>query len=378
MQIRPETIIVLPMEPMSLHELYSELGAHFTSVNGGEAVLDFGQPDAEYRALNEYAGLMDLTFRGRLCLTGADRTRFLNGQVTNNLKTLNPGQGCYAALVSAKGKLQSDLNVYCLQDEILLDFEPGISASIQERLEKYVIADEVQIVDVSSLYGLLSVQGPLAGKVVEALGWKVEIPRQPLTFAVSNEPDLGDIYLANQPRLGSVGFDFYVPSQALAVVSKHLTGATEKAGGRQCGWQAWELTRKEAGIPRYGTDMDETNLAPEAGLESRAISHNKGCYIGQEVLARIRTYGQVAKSLRRWQLSDRGHSLPAPGEKLLQNGTEVGYITSAFHSTSLKADFAFGYVRKEVKEAGAVLNLEHGGQIRMLGLPFESFVTGAV
>ena len=105
------------------------------------------------------AGVMDLSFRGRLCLTGADRVRFLNGQVTNNVKDLRAGEGCYAALVTAKGKLECDLNIFNLPNELLLDFEPGLTATITQRLEKYVIADDVQVVDVAPHYGLLSVQG---------------------------------------------------------------------------------------------------------------------------------------------------------------------------------------------------------------------------
>ncbi|MCI0745246.1 MAG: hypothetical protein L0Y58_07565, partial [Verrucomicrobia subdivision 3 bacterium] len=104
--------------------------------------------EREYKLLRESAGVLDLNARSRLCLTGADRQRFLNGQVTNNVKDLQIGQGCYAALVNAKGKMQSDLYIYCLTDEILLDFEPGLTGVVTERLEKFVIADDVQIVDV--------------------------------------------------------------------------------------------------------------------------------------------------------------------------------------------------------------------------------------
>src|SRR5579863_10199230 len=118
------------MTAVALHELHHGLGARFTEVNGCEVVDDYGDPTAEYAALRETAGVFDLSFRGRICLTGADRVRFLNGQVTNNVKDLRAGNGCYAALVTAKGKLESDLNIYALENELLLDFEPGLTATI--------------------------------------------------------------------------------------------------------------------------------------------------------------------------------------------------------------------------------------------------------
>src|SRR5271170_2722066 len=115
------------MTALALHELHHGLGARFAEVNGCEAVDDYGDTMAEYTALRQTAGAFDLSFRGRICLTGADRVRFLNGQVTNNVKDLRAGEGCYAALVTAKGKMQSDLNIWRLTDELLLDFEPGFA-----------------------------------------------------------------------------------------------------------------------------------------------------------------------------------------------------------------------------------------------------------
>src|SRR5882724_10648207 len=157
------------MNSLALHELHHGLQAGFTEVHGMEAVEHYGDPLAERTALREAAGLLDLSFRSRLCLTGADRQKFLNGQVTNNVKDLKVGEGCYAALVNAKGRMQSDLNIYVLENEILLDFEPAYSAAVAQRLEKFIIADDVQVVDVAPHYGLLSVQGPKAEEVVNSL-----------------------------------------------------------------------------------------------------------------------------------------------------------------------------------------------------------------
>jgi len=176
-------------------------------------------------------------------------------------------------------------------------------------------------------------------------------------FNTVNDATLGEIYLMNRARAGSSGFDLFVPAPSLGAVMDKLIAAAKQVGGRACGWQAMEMARIEAGIPRFGADMDESNLAPEAGIENRAISYAKGCYIGQEVIARIRTYGNVAKALRRLRLADDLKELPKKGDKLYRDGKEAGYITSAVASPALKANIALGYVRKEANQAGTELIL---------------------
>lgn len=338
------------MTPLALHEFHRAAGAAFLEVNGQEAVSDYGDWMAEYTALREAAGVLDMSFRGRLCLLGADRQRFLNGQVTNNVKDLRTGQGCYAALVSAKGKLQSDLNIYCLENEILLDLEPGYAAVVSQRLEKFVIAEDVQIIDASAHYGLLSVQGP---KAAETIG---KCPEDAMALAKIEDAALGETYLANHPRQRGAGFDLFVPIDAM----KEMAGQLLSRGGRLCGWQALETARIEAGIPRFGADMDETNLAPEA-LGERAISYSKGCYIGQEVIARVRTYGQVAKSLRGLKLEGEVKDVPVKGAKLFLGEKDAGYVTSAVRSPLCKAVIAFGYVRRGADQTGAELLVQTPG-----------------
>jgi len=347
------------MSLLPLHEFHELQDAQFTEVNGREFVVTYGDVAAEYRALKESAGFIDLSNRGRICLLGADRIKFLHGQVTNDVQGLKADGGCYAALVNAKAKMESDLYIYRLADELLLDFEPGLTEKITTRLDKYIIADDVQIVDVAPHYGLVSVQGPKAAAAVTALGLVPTLPTAPLQWVKDNIPDVGDIYVMNQPRLGTTGFDIFIPSAGLGMIADKLLAAVKAQGGRACGWEAFEAARIEAGIPRYGADMDETNLAPEAGLEKRAISYTKGCYIGQEVNARIRTYGEVAKSLRRLELTGITE-LPAKGTKLQIAGKDVGYITSAVRSPIGQQIFALGYVRKEHKAPGTVLDLAIG------------------
>lgn len=365
--------VVSETVPLLLREFHRRRGATFTAVNGGEVVADYGDVIAEHAALRNTAGVMDLSFRSRLCLTGADRVRFLHGQVTNDVKKLRVGDGCYSALTTAKGKMQSDLNIYCLQDELLLDFEPGLTAVVTQRLEKYIVADDVQVVDVTPHYGLLTVQGPKAEEVVRATDWFAELPMKPLTLEKRTDATLGELYLMNQARLGSAGFDLFVPNAALATVAEQLFAATQAVGGCGCGWEALEMARVEAGGPRFGVDMDENNLASECGIEARAISYHKGCYIGQEVLNRIHSVGHVNRELRGLRLPPELRGLAAPGDKLFQNEKEVGHVTSAVFPPGQTGGYALGYVRREANAVGTELVLKSGGTcctVSVAELPF--------
>jgi folate-binding protein YgfZ len=342
------------MIELTLHDFQQKLGAAFTTVNGAEVVADYGESAAGYNSLRQTAAVLDFSFRSRLCLTGADRVRFLHGQVTNDINALRPGQGCYAALVTAKGKMQSDLNIFYLPDELLLDFEPGLAAVIAERLEKYIVADDVQVVDVAPLYGLLTVQGPKADALIRALDSFAEVPAQAFSFSKISYT-AGDIYLMNNPRLGSSGFDLFIPTAALREFVEKLVASAKSIGGGPAGWHAFELARVEAGIPRFGLDMDESNIPLECGIEARAVSYTKGCYIGQEVLNRIHTLGHVNQDLRGLRLASGITVSPARGDKLLHGDKAVGYITSSVFSPSLQATLALGYVRREFNQPGITL-----------------------
>jgi folate-binding protein YgfZ len=359
-----------------LQEFQRGMGARFTTLNGVEIVADYGDVPAEHAALRTSAGVLDLSSRSRLCLLGADRARYLHGQVTNDIKKLTPGAGTYAAVTTARGKMESDLNIFCLADELLLDFEPGLTEKITHRLEKFIVADDVQIVDAALHYGLWSVQGPRAAEVLRAsgcFGGEAPLPARPFDSVKISDPALGDLYLANLPRLGTAGFDLYVPNASLAAVGGQLIAAAGKTGGRACGWTASETARIEAGLPRFGADMDETNLPLECGLESRAVSYSKGCYIGQEVLNRIHSVGHVTRGLHGLRLADDLPALPAAGDKLFKAGREVGYVTSAIRSPSLNANLALGYVRREACQIGNELTLRTAAgesPAKIVELPF--------
>jgi folate-binding protein YgfZ len=197
---------------------------------------------------------------------------------------------------------------------------------------------------------------------------------------------LGEIYLVNHPRLASFplpakrgegenmlgGFELFIPNSSLGAVAEKLIAAAKQIGGRACGWQAFETARIEVGIPRFGADMDEANLPLECGIEEQAISYKKGCYIGQEVINRVHSFGHVAKELRGLRLADDLKSVPQRGEKLFHEGKEVGYITSAVKSPSY-GNIALGYVRREANQIGTELILKTAAgesAVKIVSLPF--------
>ena len=343
------------MRPLELHSVHAALGARFQKAGGNEVVATYGDSTAEAAALRQRAGLVDLSFRDRLCLVGPDRIRFLNGQVTQDVKALAIGRGCYAALITAKGRMVSDLNLHVLADEVLVDCEPGFGTRVAERLSSFIIADDVQVIDVTPHCGLLSVQGPGAADAV--MGIAPALPREPFEHVVWKVDDLGEACLISHPRGGSAGFDLFLPPPALAPFWNRLAESIRRAGGCPVGWEALELLRIEQGIPRFGADMDETNLPPEAGIEKRAISYTKGCYTGQEIIARLRTYGHVNRRLcgLRWPLE--AQVFPKPGDRLWQGDRAIGHVTSLASSEALRSNIALGYIRREADRIGTTLTL---------------------
>jgi tRNA-modifying protein YgfZ len=244
--------------------------------------------------------------RNRLRVLGVDRVDFLHGQCTNDIKRLQPGQSCYAAFLNAKGKMRGEGQVICLADAFLLEVNPGLAPS----LEKFIITEDVTIEDVSATMGEWLVIGDEIGTV----------PPQAVTF----KHPLGWCVIGDGTMTGTIDAE------------------------------ALEVLRIEAAVPKWGVDMDETTIPVEAGLETRAISYDKGCYIGQETIARIKTYGHVNRRLV--QMAMTGESVPARGDKILVEAREVGQVTSAVRSLRLGKPLVLGYVRREFATAGAKLN----------------------
>ncbi len=299
--------------------------------------IDFRHlPDAtgfvRIRQVNNETGIADISAgRARLRVTGADRVAFLHGQCTNDVKRLRPGESCYAAFLTAKGKMRGDAHIVCLDDAFLLEASRGLLPL----LEKFVITDDVTIEDVSTtmncylLIGRESLEG-------HAPSWPRTAAKADATERVPPDLDL---------PAGAMNF-----ASALGVGVISPTGLDATMSD-----ETLEVLRIEAGIPKFGLDMDENTIPNEAGLEKRAINYEKGCYIGQETIARIKTYGHVNRRLV--QLQVQSAEVPKRHERILAGEREVGQVTSAVHSVRLGKPLALGYVRGEFAKAGTELSI---------------------
>ncbi|MGH9646579.1 MAG: YgfZ/GcvT domain-containing protein, partial [Bryobacteraceae bacterium] len=199
-------------------------------------------------------------------------------------------------------------------------------------------------------------------------------PSLPFHFSKLPEPASGEVYVMNQHRVGSCGFDVFAPAEALPSLAELLVSATREVAGAACGWTAFDLCRLEAGIPRFGVDIDEANFPQECGIEAKAVSYNKGCYIGQEVLNRIHTIGHVNRRLCGLRLADDLKTLPAKGDKLFQGGKEVGWSTSAAFSPVFRTNIALAHIRNEAgaNETELLLRTKDGdSSARVVELPFK-------
>ncbi len=325
----------------------------------------------EYHNLQNTCGLLETSERGRICLTGEDRVSFLHGQITQDIKSLNQGQGAFAALVDAKGKIQSDLNVYILKDEILLDFEKGYSETITQRLEHHLVSEDVDLIDPSEFYSMLSVQGPESEKVLIGVFPELSLPLENWHFQETLHGE-ESIYVCRRPRFGSLGFDLFVPVSIYDVIYSNLNSAVDGLGGSLIGQEASEMARISAGIPKMGIDMTPDHLVQETGLTDSTISFRKGCYIGQEVISRIRTVGKVNKSLCRLAFDSKNLTSETPD--LTADGKDAGFVTSLARLPDSDGGVqGLGYVKRSFLENDDSLVLGANGnspvRVRILGGP---------
>ena len=305
-----------------------------------------------YKAATENIALADFSHRGRWIVKGADALRFIHGQCTNDVNRLAVGQGCYACFLTVKGKLRGDAVIYHLHDSLGIETEPELNEPLRTSLERFVIADDVQFEDVTPVVRQGLVIGPGAADFLKANFPEVNLPTRRYQCAFQKGEWSGDVGICLTHRAD-------VPCYELFAAAADF----EKL------WAAWlqhaptldastlDVLRVEAGIPKFGVDMDENTIPIEAGLESRAISYTKGCYIGQEVISRIHSLGHVNRHLARLRLS--GSELPNHGDKIQVDGKDIGQVTSAVQSPRYGSGLALGYVRREHAKAGTKLSINN-------------------
>ena len=340
-----------------LFETQRDRGADFVEFRGREVPNRFTSLEEEYSALGHEAGLLDLSVQGVVELRGRDRSRFLHGMVTNDIRNLSPGQGCYAFMLSPQGRILTDMRVLCLEEALMLVVDADLVEKDLALLRKCIIADQVELIDRSADLAILSLQGPKAARAIGALCPETSLPKAPFEHRLIQVGNL-QARCARVRRTASGGYDLIVPEPRSVDFWNLLLQAGESAGLQPTGLEAWNVHRMEAGIAWYGIDMDEARIPLEVGLEE-AISYSKGCYVGQEVVARATYRGQVNRKLMGLLLSS---GRPAHGgDKIYRDGQEVGWVTGGAYSPRLQRAIAVAYVRKESWEPGTTVGVESGG-----------------
>ena len=332
------------MGRLPLSDFLQSKGARFLELAKRSIPADYGDAEAEYHALIASAGLADRSHRGLLQLTGEDRIRFLNGQTTNDVASLQPGRAIYTTFVNAKGKMRADGNILVFADRLWIDVEAGCDSALAADLDKFLIADDVQVENLTARFVRLAVIGPRAPEVVHHPD--MEVPAEANCFIESACGKFGSPVVLRSFFGADLFFEFFCAVEHAQALATALDEAAKKVDGRWIGWQALEMRRVELGIPRFGADMDQNTLPPEAGIESRAISYTKGCYIGQEVISRIRSVGRVNRHLAGLKFAGNKEGVP-PGSRLTQGSAEVGQVTSCVRVPG-KGWIGLGYVKRGV------------------------------
>ena len=339
--------------------LHRSNGAVLADYSGWLLAHHFGNPAAEYHSVRSGVGLLDRSNRALLALTGADRLSFLQGLISNDLRTLTSGQGLYGAFLTQQGKVLGDCRVLCTDDSFILDVWEPIKQKILDHLNRYLVADEVEIDDFTDRHATFSLQGPHSEALLEKFVAKDQHPQQPLSHSTVFIAGV-EIRIVCYSDTGENGFDLTVPITEVEDIARQFTAAALEYSAKWVGEEARELLRIEAGIPLYGVDVTEDNLILETGL-NHAVSFNKGCYLGQEVVERIRSRGHVNKNLS--GLVIEGEKAAAAGSRILSADKEVGRVTSSVYSPALRSPIALGYIHRDFQSPGTRLLVRHDPEV---------------
>lgn len=297
-----------------------------------------------YVALREGAALLDLSGRGKIRVTGADRVRLLHAMTTNHVEQLQPGHGCYVFFLNAQGRILADADLFCFPDHFLLDTEPETRELLFAHLDRYIIADDVTLEDRTGETATLGLEGPAARAALDSLGGPA--PEGPNETAV-----WGDSIVAGVNSTGAGGFRIFAPAAAKAELMAKLS----RAGATGATSADARTVRIENGVPRYGEDFTAEHIPHETQL-LRAIHFGKGCYLGQEIVERVRSRGHVNRLLV--QLRGGGPRPPATPAEILAEGKPAGRITSAAFSPGRDEVVALGYVREAFARVGQHLEAD--------------------
>lgn len=339
------------------------------SYGGFELPERFAAPATEVEVARGTAALFDLSFRGCLRFTGSDRVAFLHNMTSNDVRALLPGQGCRVTILTQQSRVVAEGHVLCAADALLLEIDLRAKTRVRAHLERYLVADDVEIDDASDAGAMLGVAGPRAVDVVRR--------------AIGGEPPAGDVAhstaaVAGAPvrvvRLswsGDDGFAVLAPRESAETVWRAVAEAGASFGARPAGMLAFDVLRVEAGIPWVGVDVDDSTLVLESGLE-RGVSFQKGCYLGQEVVERQSARGHVNRRLV--GLRFESDAVPRAGAAVRAADSDVGRVTSAVFSPTLGRAIALAMLKRPAFEPATAIEVDHAPEPlrgEVVALPFR-------
>lgn len=331
----------------------------------------FGQPALEYEAAVSAAVLFDVSHFGTVTAIGREAGRFLHNLCTNEVLKLPVNSGCEAFFTSGQAKIAAYCVIYNVleQDSSItywIDAGPGMGAKLVQHLDRFIISEQVELADRTANFARMHLAGPRAGDILMKLFGK-DVTGLLEHQLISHEHAGSVLQIRKHTPLSVPGFDLLCPGDAANKLWQSLVAA----GTRPAGLTAYEILRVEAGTPVFGQDIDDTNLPQEVNRTERTVSFTKGCYIGQETIARIRTYGHVNRTLAGLS-ADRDGWL-AHGNKVTHNGKDIGSVTSGVFSPRLGKAIAMAYLRRGSQEPGTMVEVKCAGGAQLAqvtALPF--------
>lgn len=345
----------------AIHDRHKKLNASFNDYKDWQVPASYGSVEQEVLNTAKHMGIADISSRGKLKLTGKEHLRLLQGMLSNDVMKLSEGEGIYATLLTVKGKVVSDMRVFRGSDYALMDLEPGMNKTIRDHLIKYKLSYRAEIEDISLDNSLFHICGPEACDYLEDVSCLSLKNMDEYDFTEANISDTPCI-LFRVNRTGGKGFDIMVTNDQAGKLWDFLLEQGRDKGLISVGHDALEVMRIEAGIPLYGVDFDENTIPIEAGLWN-ALSFEKGCYIGQEVVARIKWRGRVNWHLK-GLVTDSG-TVPVRNSSVFSGEKKIGRVTSSVFSHTLKRAVALAYIRREFAVHGTEVYIDNErGNIR--------------
>ena len=343
------------MKKTPLYETHQALGATFVEhFEDWQLVECFTNPHQEHCAVRQGLGVLDLSHRGRLRLTGSDRAAYLHRIISNDVEGLSVGAGNYATILTNRGKIIADMNVYVFEDSIGLETNAETTLGLYQELDKYLIADDVTIEDFTEHTGTIGVHGSKSAELLQEV-YGFDVGDLPEYHSLIHEIDGQRIVCVRANETGETGYNLCTVAESIEWLWDTIMTKGRVLGAEPVGLTALNSLRIEAGIPRYGAELDDSVFPGEAELE-QAISYEKGCYIGQEIVARMKYRGHPNRLLRGFEIMS--DTPPRSGDRLLDGDKEIGWITSAVVSPTLGKTIGIGYVRSAFTDEGSRVEIE--------------------